>query len=461
LTVGFFGGVSIRPPMTPDIIKRYAAPVPRYTSYPTANHFSAAIGARHYREWLAELPQDAALSLYAHIPYCRELCWYCGCSTKAVRRYQPVGDYLEPLLAEIEMVRGLVPAGHVVRHIHWGGGSPDILAPADILRLGRAFVERFTMAPGAEFAVEIDPRLLNEEQADSFVAVGINRVSIGVQDFDEAVQRAIGRIQSFETTRKSVDWFRQRGIASVNVDLVYGLPRQTEDGLARTLEQVVELAPDRIAVFGYAHLPDRLKHQRLIDESTLPGPVLRFAQARLIARRLVAAGYVQVGIDHFARPEDGLATRPLARNFQGYTTDKADALLGFGASAISRLPKGFAQNAVAVDDYARRIASGDPATVRGHQLTAEDALQACLIEQLMCEFSVSWSHLGRRFGRDVTHLRREAEIWAEEHDDDFIELKDDGLALTERGKPFARVVCARFDSYLTRDVETRRHALSV
>jgi oxygen-independent coproporphyrinogen-3 oxidase len=447
--------------MTPDIIKRYAAPVPRYTSYPTANHFSAAITSRHYRDWLGELPDDAALSLYVHIPYCRELCWYCGCSTKAVRRYQPVSEYLRPLLSEIEAVGNLVPPGHRVRHIHWGGGSPDILSPADILRLGRALRDRFVVAADAEFAVEIDPRLLKEEQADSFAAVGINRVSIGVQDFEEAVQRAIGRIQSFETTRKSVDLFRQRGIGSINVDLVYGLPCQTEDSLSRTLGQTLELAPDRIAVFGYAHLPDRLKHQRLIDEGTLPGPVARFAQARLIAQRLVAAGFVQIGIDHFARPGDGLATGTLARNFQGYTTDKADALLGFGASAISRLPQGFAQNAVATDDYARRIAEGDLATVRGHEMRGQDALRAFLIEQLMCAFSVSWRDLSDRFGSDVEQLRQEAEDWARSNDDAFVTVGDEEFKITETGKPFVRVICAKFDSYLSGEADRRRHALSI
>lgn len=447
--------------MTPELIQRYAAPVPRYTSYPTANHFSAAVTARSHRDWLVALPADAALSLYLHIPYCRELCWYCGCSTKAVRRYQPVSDYLVPLLAEVDTVSALVPPGHRVRHIHLGGGSPDILSPDDILRVGEALRARFAVASDAEFAVEIDPRLLNAAQADSFAAVGVNRVSIGVQDFDEAVQRAIGRMQSFEVTRDAVEIFRRRGIGSINVDLVYGLPHQSQDSLARTLDKVLTLAPDRIAAFGYAHLPDRLKHQRLIETSTLPGAVERFRQARLIARRLVEAGYVEIGIDHFARPEDPLAQGPLARNFQGYTTDRADALLGFGASAISRLPQGFAQNAVAVDDYARRISAGELATIRGHEMTAEDALRGALIEQLMCAFSVSWRDLARRFGRDVAHLRKEAEDWVREHDDDFVDLEEDGIRITERGKPFARVVCARFDPYLAREVEGRRHALSV
>ncbi|MDQ8700658.1 oxygen-independent coproporphyrinogen III oxidase [Hyphomicrobium sp. LHD-15] len=447
--------------MTPELIKRYAAPVPRYTSYPTANHFSAAITEEHYRGWLATLPADAALSLYVHIPYCRELCWYCGCSTKAVRRYQPVADYLAPLVGEIDAVGGLVPAGHCVRHVHWGGGSPDILSASDILRLGQALRARFTVAADGEFAVEIDPRLLREDQADSFAAVGVNRVSIGVQDFDEAVQRAIGRIQSFETTRRAAEIFRGRGVASINMDLVYGLPGQTEDSLARTLDQVLALQPDRAAVFGYAHLPDRLKHQRLIDETTLPGPVERFAQARLIARRLVEAGYVEIGIDHFARPEDSLAKAAPARNFQGYTTDKADALLGFGASAISRLPQGFAQNAVAVDDYTRRISGGELGTVRGHEMQGDDNLRAALIEQLMCGFAVSWRDLADQFGSSVERVRQEAEDCARGDEDAFVDISEEGIRITDRGKPFVRTICAVFDPYLSREVARRRHAIAV
>ena len=372
--------------MTPDLIQRHVAPVPRYTSYPTANHFSAAVTTAHLRDWLGELPPEATLSLYAHIPYCRELCFYCGCSTKAVRRYAPVATYLVPLLAEIAHVSALVPPGHRVTHLHWGGGSPDILSPGDILRLGAAFRTQFTVAPDAEVAVEIDPRLLTEPQADSFAEIGVNRVSLGVQDFEPAVQAAIGRVQSFEVTRKAAEIFRERGVRSLNVDLVYGLPHQTEDSVARTLGDVMALAPDRVAVFGYAHLPERLKHQRLIDPQALPGPAERFGQSRRIAELLKEAGYVQVGIDHFARSTDALAQGEIVRNFQGYTTDTADALLGFGASAISRLPQGFAQNAVAVDDYTRRVAAHGLAVVRGHEMAGDDALRAYLIERVRCAF---------------------------------------------------------------------------
>ncbi|HRO48857.1 MAG TPA: oxygen-independent coproporphyrinogen III oxidase [Hyphomicrobium sp.] len=447
--------------MTSDLIQRHGGPVPRYTSYPTANHFSAAVTPLHLRSWLADLPAEPSLSLYAHIPYCRELCFYCGCSTKASRRYAPVEEYMVPLQAEIAHVSALVPPGHRVTHIHWGGGSPDILTPEDIRRLGHAFRSQFFVAPEAEFAVEIDPRLLSEAQADAFAEIGVNRVSIGVQDFDPKVQAAIGRIQSFETTRKACDHFRAQGVRSLNVDLVYGLPHQTVDSVGRTLSDVIDLAPDRIAVFGYAHLPERLKHQRLIDEKTLPGPGERFRQSQHIAQVLQQEGYVQIGIDHFARSTDALAGGAVARNFQGYTTDTADALLAFGASAISRLPQGFVQNAVAVDDYTRRISAEGLAVVRGHEMAGDDALRAYLIERLMCAFFVSWRDLKQQFGAQVARVRFEVEEAVRRDTDGLVALSEEGVSVTERGRPFVRSVCAWFDPYLAGDKTRRRHALSV
>ena len=329
------------------------------------------------------------------------------------------------------------------------------------MRLGHAFSERFSIAPEAEIAVEIDPRILTEAQADSFAEVGINRVSIGVQDFDAKVQRAIGRMQSVEATRKAVNLFRARSVASINVDLVYGLPHQTADSASKTLAQVLELAPDRIAIFGYAHLPDKLKHQRMIDENALPGPLERYEQSQRLAGELVKAGYVQLGLDHFARPGDGLTIRKIKRNFQGYTTDEADCLLGFGASSISHMPQGFVQNIVAVDEYARRISDGGLATARGHEMSGDDAMRAYVIERLMCDFSVSWHDLSQRFGGRAARLRQEAEDVTRRDEDALVDGNDEGFWLTERGRPFVRSICAQFDSYLSQNIERRRHALSV
>ena len=449
-------------PMTPELIQRYAMPLPRYTSYPTANHFNNSVTAQDYREWIAALPETAALSLYAHIPFCQELCWYCGCSTKAIKRYDPVIDYMEPLTHEVAALSKLVPKGHRVTHMHWGGGSPDILKAPDILRLGNALREHFNFDPAGEVAVEIDPRLLSAAQADAFAAIGINRVSLGVQDFDVKVQRAIGRMQGYETTRKVVDLFRDRGITSINIDLVYGLPHQTVESVEKTIEQVLTLSPDRIAIFGYAHLPERLKHQRLIDEAALPGPMARFQQARRVETILTRSGYVQLGLDHFALAKDTLATKSIARNFQGYTTDSADALLGLGATSISRLPQGFAQNAVPVDEYARRVMAGGIATARGHKTIADDILRAFIIERLMCEFQFAWDEIESRFGKDAAdEIRADAARIIAKDADHFVARNDSVFALSELGRTFVRNICARFDAYLTHEVHRRRHALSV
>lgn len=448
--------------MNRDVILRHAAPLPRYTSYPTANHFGPTVAAAEARVWLERLPDNATLSLYLHIPFCRALCLYCGCTTKATRRYAPVADYLAVLGREIDGIAERVPAAHRVTHIHWGGGSPDILTAEDIVRLGGQLRRRFKIDPDAEFAVEIDPRLLSAEQADAFERIGVNRASIGVQDFDPAVQQAIGREQGYETTARAVALFRDRGVASLNLDLVYGLPRQSEASVTRTLEQVLALAPDRVAIFGYAHLPSRLKHQRLIDEARLPGPAERYAQARRMAALLIGAGYVARGLDHFARPDDKLARGALFRNFQGYTTDSADALLGLGASAISHLPDGFAQNAVAVGDYAARLESDGLATARGRALTVDDRVRAFVIERLMCDFAYSAEAVAARFGpAQAAAMSALARAASEDDADGFLAPTADGFRLTPPGMPFVRTICARFDAYLPEQLSARRHALSV
>ena len=349
--------------MRTEVIQRHAAPVPRYTSYPTANHFQPTIGADAHEAWLEALASDASLSLYVHIPFCRSLCWYCACTTKLTQREAPVLDYLDVLEAEIEDVAiRLAGSRQRVTHIHWGGGSPSLLSPRAIERLGAALDQRFQLASGAEIAVEIDPRDATPAKADAFARIGVNRISIGVQDFHQDVQKAIGRLQSFETTARTVDMVRERGIGSVNIDLVYGLPHQTVDTVTRTMEQVLALRPDRIAIFGYAHLPQRITRQRLIDETALPDAAARFRQSQKLASLATEAGYKAIGLDHFAHPGDALAAAGVQRNFQGYTTDRADALIGLGASAISRFPDGYAQNAVAVPEYTRRIRSGSLAT---------------------------------------------------------------------------------------------------
>jgi oxygen-independent coproporphyrinogen-3 oxidase len=434
--------------MNARIVEKYSAPVPRYTSYPTAPHFLPAIDGAVYEGWLKTLPEEAALSLYVHIPFCHELCWYCGCNTKASKRYGPIAAYAGELETEIARVAQCIPRTHHVQHIHWGGGSPNALSPEDIVMLDAALRANFKVPENVEFAVEIDPRNLTREQVRSFALAGVTRVSFGVQDFNCKVQAAINRIQSFAETRNAVSLFRDNGIDAINIDLVYGLPHQTRDSVEATMRQVLELAPSRLAIFGYAHLPSKLRHQRLIDEASLPNAVERFAQANRLSTILAQAGYVRIGLDHFARPDDPLATQSVNRNFQGYTTDHADALIGLGASAIGKLPQGYVQNAVAIGDYARRIRETGFATTRGIAFTEDDRIRGYVIERLMCDFEFPRRELEEKFGAASRSVIDEAELLLESEQDHLIERTSDGFRVTNKGRPFVRSIAACFDSYL-------------
>lgn len=429
---------------------RLRAPTPRYTSYPTAVHFSSAVGPDESGAWIAALPETAALSLYVHIPFCGALCWYCGCAATVVNTPGPIAGYLEALKVEIGAVADRLGPQRRVTHLHWGGGSPNSLQPDQILALAGWLRDRFTLDPEAEFAVEIDPRFMDAARAEALARVGVNRVSIGVQDFSPEVQAAINRQQSFETTRGVVEDLRRAGIEALNIDLVYGLPHQTEARLADTLDQALALRPDRLAVFGYAHLPQRIRHQRLIPENALPGFEARLRLAELATRRLVDAGYVRIGLDHFAQPDDPLAQAPAQRNFQGYTTDRADALIGFGASAISRFPQGYAQNATGVADYRARVAAGGRATARGLALSDDDHLRAHVIERLMCDLTYSDAGLRQRFGDRARSLAGIVADMGDLEAEGLIERTDDGFRIPEAAAPFVRTVCTRFDAWLAR-----------
>jgi oxygen-independent coproporphyrinogen-3 oxidase len=442
-----------------ELAKRYAAPVPRYTSYPTAAQFHGGIGRLEAAMWLGALPPDSALSLYVHIPFCASLCWYCACNMSVANRYERVARYLDVLSSEMEHAAALMPAEHRVVHMAWGGGSPSILAPADILRLAGRLRELFSVPDTAEFAVEVDPRGLDAERVRAFKAAGVNRVSIGVQDFDPAVQTAINRPQSFETTRDAVNMLRDAGIVRINIDLVYGLPHQTRASVERTLEQVLMLEPDRVAMFGFAYLPERIRHQRLILPRDLPGAEDRLGQANRVSRVLARHGYVRIGLDHFAKADDELARGPVHRNFQGYTTDPSDALIGFGASAVSRFAEGFTQNAANVADYERRIEEHGLATARGVALSEDDRMRAYVIERLMCDLAFSADDLSQRYGEAAKELNETAEHLIDEDRDGLVTRTPDGFRVTERGRPFVRSICACFDAHL--DPSQARHSTGV
>lgn len=427
--------------------------MPRYTTnYPTAPHFTPAIGAPAYAAGLEALEPAVPLSLYFHIPFCQSLCWFCGCTTNVVRRYQPVAGYVQTLMREIAMVAGQLPARQRVSHIHFGGGSPSMLAGDDWRRLFDSIHGTFDVAEQAEIAVEIDPRNLAHETAQVLGEAGVNRASFGVQDFDPEVQQAINRVQSFEMTARAVESLRAHGIRALNIDLIYGLPKQTRAGIAHSVACVNRLKPDQVALFGYAYVPWFKPQQKLIAVHDLPDGAARLEQFLAAAACFEDAGYHWIGLDHFARPGDGLARASAAgrlkRNFQGYTDDPAGALIGFGASAISSLPHGNMQNASSTPTYLRTIAGGTLAAGRGIHLSAEDILRRAIIERLMCDLSVDLGALCRRHGIPARDFAAELESLDALRRDGMVEINRRRVTVIAPGRPLLRLVCAAFDSYL-------------
>lgn len=436
--------------------------VPRYTSYPTAPHFTADVGPSVYASWLAAVPADATLSLYLHVPYCTEICRYCGCHTKATRRAEPLDAYADALLGEIDLVAAAMTSRSVV-HLHWGGGTPSILGPERLARIVQKIAGHFDLSRLVEHAIELDPRQVTKPLADALAALGVTRASLGVQEFSPHVQEAIGRIQPFETVRAAVDALRGAGVARINVDLMYGLPGQTIADVEATADLATALHPARLALFGYAHVPWFKANQKLIDEAALPGASERIEQARAAALRLASHGYVPIGLDHFARPDDELAaaarTGRLRRNFQGYTTDPADALIGLGASAIGKLPQGFAQNAVDIAGYARAVTQGAFATVKGIAVSDDDVLRGAIIERLMCDLAVDLAALPAgtpHSAATFAHERADLDALAAAG---LITIEGSRITVTEEGRPFVRLVAAAFDAYLAQS--RSRHSIAV
>jgi oxygen-independent coproporphyrinogen-3 oxidase len=435
--------------MNTELLRKYSGAVPRYTSYPTAPHFHEGIDIGTYRRWLGDLGHRNRISLYLHIPYCDRLCWFCACHTKHTLKYEPIAVYLEALKREIAAVGALVSPDAVVSAVHFGGGSPTMMRAEDIVGLMDCLRGHFTFGLAPEISVEMDPNDLDDDRYDALAAIGMTRASLGVQDFDDKVQKTINRIQTFEQTQSVVDAVRARGVHSVNCDILYGLPFQTCETLERTVNQIVSLDPDRIALFGYAHVPWMKKHQSMIPEDALPGIAERYRQMRMAGEMLGEAGYRTIGIDHFAKPADTLSQAAeageLRRNFQGYTTDTADALIGLGASSIGRLPQGYVQNMVATGEYQR---IGGLAVIKGIELSEDDHLRSHVIERLMCDFSLDFSDLKHRFGKASHSVRAQAQHFAATDRDGVVRFDADIFAVTEAGKPFVRNIAAIFDAYL-------------
>jgi oxygen-independent coproporphyrinogen III oxidase len=445
------------------LLAKYDRRVPRYTSYPTAPHFTPAVDASRYAAWLRELPRDAELSLYLHVPFCAALCLFCGCHTTVQRRPDVLATYGRTLIAEIDLVMAAIGRRPRVRHIHWGGGTPTILPPVWLAAVMQQLRERCEVLPDAEVAVEIDPRALSGAALDGLAAIGVNRASLGVQDFDPLVQRTVQRMQPFETTAECAARLRRLGIGSINLDLLYGLPHQTMSGVAETVTQALTLAPDRVAMFGYAHVPWLKKQQALLPEAALPGPAERFRQRRAADAVITGAGYQAIGLDHFARPGDRLAAAArdgaVRRNFQGYTADGSEVLLGFGASSIGALPDGYVQNAPGVPAWRDAVRAGLLPTARGVALTPDDRLRRTVIERLMCRFEVDLAEAAASQDRDPNELMDAAPTLHEMSDDGLVQWHGSRLSVTEHGRPFVRTVAAAFDRYL--QPGAARHASAV
>lgn len=451
--------------MREDLIRWFeSSRVPRYTSYPTALQFGPDIGPQEHGSWLETLPRTATVSLYLHVPFCRVLCWYCGCHTRLTRDQARIDRYRDTLLAEIELVAEHLDGRLPLTHLHWGGGTPSVLGPAGLAMVMAAVAERFRVAKGAELAIELDPRTADPVLLDALAANGINRASLGVQSFDLVVQRAINRVQGFEVTAAVVEGLRARGIGRINLDLLYGLPHQTVANCLSTVSQVARLRPDRIAVFGYAHLPGFKQQQRLIDSAALPAAAERVAQYEAIAAALEAEGYARIGLDHFALPHDPMAeaaaTGTLRRNFQGYTTDPAEALIGMGASAISSLPQGYAQNLVDLKAWRDAIATGRLPTARGVALTGQDRLARDLIEAIMCRGEVDLARVAQAHAAPLAACEPDPERFATLERLGIARREGTRIAVAPDCQPLLRVAAAAFDRYLEAGAPPR-HAVAV
>ena len=431
--------------MDPRLLPYARRNTPRYTSYPAAPHFSADIDSFAYSRWLADLEPDASLSLYLHVPYCRQICWYCGCNTYAARRDETVSDFVEALRREIDLVAEATHA-RIVRDIHWGGGTPNILSPEQFTRIWRHVSFWFDVDQSASHAVEVDPRALTPGHAAAFASSGVTRASLGVQDFNAHVQHAIGREQPAALVEQAVACLRNAGVDQISMDLMYGLPAQTKDDLLASLRIAAAMAPQRIALFGYAHVPWLKKRQRLIDESLLPPVEARFEQAEAAREELVKLGYLPIGLDHFCLPGDELARasrhHDLHRNFQGYVANQTTAILGFGPSAISTLPQGYVQNHHQPGVWARSIEDERLPIARGHCSSRDDKLRRKIIEQLMCDFTTDLSKLG-----GAAAYARELEMLASLAADALVVIDGDRVTIPPDARPFCRLAAQAFDAY--------------
>ncbi len=444
-----------------DLINKYNASGPRYTSYPTADRFHAGITAEQYINALQtrfheNTGKPKPLSLYVHIPFCNTLCYYCACNKIITKDRSRSAKYIDYVGREIDMVRRQIggdAAGHKVEQLHLGGGTPTFLTNEEMTKLMDMLRGAFTFSPDAEISIEVDPRKVSAETIAFLGGLGFNRISIGIQDFDPVVQQAVNRIQTEVETMTVIDAARANGFVSVNADLIYGLPKQTVEGFSQTLEKVIKASPDRIALYSYAHVPHLFKPQRSIDIETLPKAETKLAILALAIDKLGAAGYIYIGMDHFAKPSDELAVaqaeRKLHRNFQGYSTRPDCDMLAFGVSAIGKVGPSYVANVKTLDEYYKHLDAGRLPVMRGVELDADDLMRRDVIQKLMCNFELDFADASREYGirfedyfaPDLAALRPLAA-------DGLVDLNDNGVKVTPRGRLLVRTVAMQFDKYL-------------
>ena len=452
--------------LNPKLLDQYDVPGPRYTSYPTADRFVGAFGHTQYVQALRQRQQGLGLrgvplSVYVHIPFCASLCYYCACNKIITKQYGQAERYLQSLGREIDLTVAELGRGQPVSQLHWGGGSPTFLRDDDMKALKERLNEAFQFLPGGEYSMEVDPRTVDASRLAFIRGLGFNRLSLGVQDFEPAVQKAVHRIQSTNDVKNLMVAARVLGFDSVNLDLIYGLPMQTTASFERTLNQVVELRPERIALYAYAHLPERFKPQRRIHALDLPAPAIKVAMMQRALERLLAAGYVYIGMDHFALPDDDLAVAKrqgrLHRNFQGYSTQPDSDLIALGVSAIGRVGATYSQNAKTLETYEDLLALGQLPVERGLLLSRDDLVRRNIIMALMCQGQVSIESI------EMAHLMDFRKTFAiemvelsEMQDRGLVKLEGDAIHVTEQGWYFVRAVAMVFDRYLRADQDRTR-----
>lgn len=452
------------------LITRYALDGPRYTSYPSAALFNATLDVHAYHDAVRRSNARAGdVSLYVHIPFCDTVCFYCGCNKVITKNRSRADSYVDALGTEIALQSALFGQGRRIRQLHWGGGTPTFLSRLQILQLMNRISEHFVLTPDrddAEYSIEIDPRAIDNATITALRQVGFNRLSLGVQDFDPVVQQAVNRIQPREMTADAIRSARENGFKSISVDLIYGLPHQTVSSYARTLDTIIELAPDRLSVFAYSHLPHRFKMQRQIDSKALPSSAQRLAILQRVIERLSDAGYVYIGMDHFARPDDELAIAQrngtLHRNFQGYSTHADCDMLGIGASSIGRIDDVYAQNEKDVERYEARVRQGKLPIARGWRLSADDQIRRDVIGRLMCVFSVRFADVEAAHGISfTTYFERELEALRELEADGLLSVDEERIVVPMRGRLLIRNICMTFDRYLTASATRPQYSRTV